>query len=64
MNFLFACGGTAGHINTAIAVAVGGMMLTSCDDFLDQMPDNRTTISSEEKVKSLLMRKKRVKKLA
>ena len=41
--------------NTAIAVAVGGMMLTSCDDFLDQMPDNRTTISSEEKVKSLLV---------
>ena len=41
--------------NTAIAVAVGGMMLTSCDDFLDQRPANRTPISSEEKVRSLLV---------
>ncbi len=36
--------------NTAIAVAVGGMMLTSCDDFLDQMPDNRTTIRDRKSV--------------
>lgn len=30
------------------------MSLTSCDDFLDTMPDNRTTIDSETKIKTIL----------
>lgn len=30
-------------------------MLTGCNDFLDKMPDNRTTLDSEEKIKSLLV---------
>ena len=28
--------------------------LTSCDEFLDEMPDNRTTIDNEKKVKDIL----------
>ena len=31
------------------------MTLTSCDDFLDKMPDNRTEINSAEKVTKLLV---------
>ena len=35
-------------------MAVGTVMtLTSCDDFLDKMPDNRTEINSIEKVTRL-----------
>lgn len=29
--------------------------LTSCNDFLDKMPDNRTTVDTEDKVKELLV---------
>lgn len=37
-------------------MAVGTVMtLTSCDDFLDKMPDNRTEINSIEKVTKLLV---------
>ena len=31
------------------------LTLTSCDDFLDKMPDNRTEINSAEKVTKLLV---------
>lgn len=37
-----------------LMVLATGASLTSCDDFLDTMPDNRTTIDSESKVKSIL----------
>lgn len=37
-----------------LMVLASGASLTSCDDFLDTMPDNRTTIDSESKVKSIL----------
>ena len=37
-------------------MAVGTVMtLTSCDDFLDKMPDNRTEINSIEEVTKLLV---------
>ena len=29
-------------------------LLSSCDEFLDEMPDNRTTIDKEKKVKDIL----------
>ncbi len=38
-----------------LMVLAAGTSLTSCDDFLDTMPDNRTTVDSEEKVKSILV---------
>ena len=31
-----------------------GMSLISCDDFLDENPDNRTELDTEEKIISLL----------
>lgn len=34
--------------------ALGAVMFSSCDSYLDTMPDNRTEIDSEEKVSSLL----------
>src|SRR5574344_10038 len=42
------------RILSYIAVAAA-MTLTSCDDFLDKMPDNRTEINSIEKVTKLLV---------
>lgn len=36
-------------------LAVAGLAMTSCDHFLDTMPDNRTTIDNEEKVKGILV---------
>ena len=38
-----------------IITVAAGMALTSCDDFLDKMPDNRTEINSAEKVTKLLV---------
>lgn len=32
-----------------------GLAFSSCDDFLDEMPDNRATIDNEDKVTSLLV---------
>lgn len=32
-----------------------GMMLSSCDDFLDEMPDNRTELDTEKKIVDLLI---------
>ena len=37
-----------------LMVLAAGASFTSCDDFLDTLPDNRTTIDTEEKVKSIL----------
>jgi hypothetical protein len=42
-------------IYSAVVLAFGCMALTSCNSYLDEMPDNRTTIDSEDKVKNLLV---------
>ena len=36
-------------------IVFGALALTSCDDYLDKMPDNRATIDTEEKVTKLLV---------
>lgn len=38
-----------------MVAALGITGLSSCNDFLDRMPDNRTTIDTEEKVKEILV---------
>ena len=43
------------NIFYSAALAVVGLAMTSCDHFLDTMPDNRTTIDNEEKVKGILV---------
>lgn len=42
-------------INKFALLAAGSAMLVSCNDFLDEMPDNRTTIDSPEKVTMMLV---------
>lgn len=42
-------------IYSVIILAFGLVAFASCDDFLDVMPDNRTVIDSEDKVKALLV---------
>ena len=39
--------------NTVVAV-VSALALSSCNDFLDTMPDNRTTMDTEDKIADLL----------
>lgn len=39
---------------SVLTVALASLALTSCNDFLDEMPDNRTTIDTEDKVVELL----------
>ena len=39
---------------STLTLAFAGMTLTSCNDFLDKMPDNRATIDTEDKAISLL----------
>ncbi len=41
-------------IYSIAVLMLGGLTFVSCNSFLDEMPDNRTTIDSEEKVKELL----------
>jgi len=36
-------------------LALSGLMLASCNDFLDEMPDNRTELDTEEKIENLLV---------
>jgi len=43
------------YIKYAFALALPTVALSSCDDYLDTMPDNRATINSEDKIKSLLV---------
>lgn len=43
------------YIKYAFALALPTVALSSCNDYLDSMPDNRATIDSEEKIKSLLV---------
>ena len=38
----------------ASLLLIAPCFLTSCDEFLDEMPDNRTTIDNEKKVKDIL----------
>jgi len=42
-------------INLFYTIAFGALALTSCDDYLDKMPDNRATIDTEEKVTKILV---------
>lgn len=42
-------------VNYIISVALMAAALSSCDDFLNTMPDNRTQIDTQEKVKELLV---------
>ena len=39
---------------STLTLAFAGMTLTSCNDFLDKMPDNRATIDTDDKAISLL----------
>ncbi len=42
-------------INKVTLLAAGVALLSSCESFLDEMPDNRTTIDSVEKIGMLLV---------
>lgn len=39
----------------SIIILLGSLLLTSCNDFLDETPDNRAQLDSEEKITSLLV---------
>ena len=39
---------------SVLATAVSVTTLTSCDDYLDTMPDNRTVLDTEDKMSDLL----------
>lgn len=43
------------YIKYAFALALPTVALSSCDDYLDTMPDNRATVDSEAKIKSILV---------
>lgn len=43
------------NIYSPLATVAFALLLASCDDFLDKMPDNRATVDSEPKVTSLLV---------
>lgn len=42
-------------IYTAVLALLGVGGLSSCNDFLDTLPDNRTTVDTEDKVKQILV---------
>ena len=47
---------TKRYIKTiAASLLVGAMSLTSCNDFLDELPDNRATVNTEAKIAALLV---------
>lgn len=43
------------YFKYTFAVALSAMALSSCNDYLDTMPDNRATLDNEEKIKSILV---------
>ena len=43
------------YIGISIMAVAMGLGLTSCDDFLDKLPDNRTEANTEEKIQKLLV---------
>lgn len=43
------------YIKYAFALALPTVALSSCDDYLDTMPDNRATLDNDEKIKSMLI---------
>ena len=43
------------YIKYAFALTLPTLAFTACDDFLDTMPDNRATVDTEDKIKSLLV---------
>ena len=42
-------------LNLFYILLLGVLVLTSCDDYLDKLPDNRATIDTEDKVTKLLV---------
>ncbi len=38
----------------SIAIIASALLLSSCNDFLDKLPDDRATVDSEEKVNNLI----------
>ena len=42
-------------ITTLIVLAAALVALPACNDFLDEMPDNRTELDSSDKITSLLV---------
>ena len=40
---------------TAIALTAFSLTVSSCNDFLDEMPDNRTELDTPEKITKLLV---------
>lgn len=46
---------TKRHILNYAAVALATLAATACNDFLDEVPDNRTVIDTPEAVSELLV---------
>ena len=42
-------------IGTVCCTAVSALMLTSCNDFLDKLPDDRAELNNEKKITQLLV---------
>ena len=38
-----------------ILISASALMFSSCDDFLDKMPDNRTELDTPEKISKILV---------
>ena len=43
------------HIGLGLVSCIFGMLLTSCNEYLDVLPDNRAALDSEEKITDLLV---------
>lgn len=41
--------------NILLCIALGAFALSSCDSFLDKLPDDRAEIDTKEKIKNLLV---------
>jgi hypothetical protein len=41
--------------NIVYILATGLLALTSCDDYLDKVPDNRAEVNTEDKISKLLV---------
>ena len=43
------------NIYLIAALALGSMTFASCDNFLDEMPDNRAEVNNEDKISAILV---------
>lgn len=43
------------YIKSSLICTLSALALTGCDDFLDTMPDNRTTLDNEDKINKMLV---------